>query len=293
MIGRTLWGLLALSLAASAAGVAFTPDHMLSPGPLADAHAALATDCFACHAPLQGLPAERCVECHTVADVGVRTTKGVALPAGTAFHQELLEQDCVVCHSDHAGPRLTQQERKPFSHALLKPGVRDTCDTCHTAPDDATHVSMGTRCQDCHSTNAWEPATFRHDRLAADVLAACEACHKPPSDNLHAQFDGGCGDCHAQSAWLPATFEHDRYFALDRDHDASCATCHVGGDLSRYTCYGCHEHTAANIAGEHREEGIRDFADCVACHRSGEDEGEGRGRRGGGERGEEGEDDDD
>ena len=45
-------------------------------------------------------------------------------------------------------------------------------------------------------------------------------------------------------------------------------TCHTGNDYSRYTCYGCHEHTPAKIRSEHQEEGIRDFENCVECHRS-------------------------
>jgi hypothetical protein len=40
-------------------------------------------------------------------------------------------------------------------------------------------------------------------------------------------------------------------------------------DYSRYTCYGCREHTLANIRSEHVEEGIRQFDNCVECHRSG------------------------
>lgn len=39
-------------------------------------------------------------------------------------------------------------------------------------------------------------------------------------------------------------------------------------DYSRYTCYGCHEHTPDNIRREHIEEGIRDFDNCVECHRN-------------------------
>ena len=54
---------------------------------------------------------------------------------------------------------------------------------------------------------------------------------------------------------------------LDRDHDVECATCHKGNDYSRYTCYGCHEHTLAKVRAEHQEEGIADFANCVECHR--------------------------
>jgi hypothetical protein len=46
-------------------------------------------------------------------------------------------------------------------------------------------------------------------------------------------------------------------------------TCHVRNDYSRYTCYGCHEHTPDNIRRKHVEEGIRQFDNCVECHRSG------------------------
>jgi len=35
-----------------------------------------------------------------------------------------------------------------------------------------------------------------------------------------------------------------------------------------YTCYGCNEHSPANIRREHTEEGIRNFDNCVECHRS-------------------------
>jgi hypothetical protein len=52
-----------------------------------------------------------------------------------------------------------------------------------------------------------------------------------------------------------------------------CVTCHVGNDYSRYTCYGCHEHTVQNILREHRDEGIRDLDNCVRCHRSADGEG--------------------
>ena len=45
-------------------------------------------------------------------------------------------------------------------------------------------------------------------------------------------------------------------------------TCHTGNDYSRYTCYGCHEHTPAKIRAEHQEEGISNFTNCVECHRS-------------------------
>ena len=90
----------------------------------------------------------------------------------------------------------------------------------------------------------------------------------------------------APTAWKPATFDHDKFFVLDRDHDAPCVHLPPGNDYSRYTCYGCHEHTPAKVRAEHDEEGIRDFENCVECHRDPRAEPQkGRGRdRGGRER---------
>lgn len=252
-------------------GVALTfvyPHLMVSPGALVQGHAELATDCFACHAPWRGAASERCVACHALPDIGLRTTKGVALVrtvastgagsvpnAGTntgtnptattgtsmraaagaasvekpsakpsakaAFHQELVEQDCMACHSDHAGPKLTQRSRKPFSHALLRTAVQQRC----------------------------------------------ESCHAKPVDTLHKGLTAGCAQCHSAEHWKPATFDHAQLFVLDRDHQTTCETCHTNSDYSRYTCYGCHEHTPANVRREHEKEGIRDFQNCVECHR--------------------------
>jgi Class III cytochrome C family/Cytochrome c3 len=239
--GGANWVLLVIgaNLAVLVALVFVYPHLMLSPGALVRGHAELATDCFACHKPWRGAASTLCIECHALPDIGLRTTKGATLAQTglkTAFHQELIEQDCVACHSDHEGPRLTQRSRKPFSHELLR-----------------------------------EPARAR-----------CEACHKAPTDSLHRRITGNCKQCHDAQRWKPATFEHDKLFVLDRDHDTKCVTCHVGHDYSRYTCYGCHEHRQDKVREEHLEEGIRDFENCVECHRSAAEEPK---RRGASERG--------
>ena len=236
------WGLLviALNLAALIGLVFYYPHLMISPGALIEGHRALATDCFACHTPWRGAASTRCETCHAVADIGLRTTLGAPLPQRglkISFHQELIESDCMACHSDHLGPRITAADRRPFSHELLRPAVRDRCDACHTAP----------------------------------------------TDRLHRQITGNCQQCHSNERWKPASFEHEKFFLLDADHDATCETCHTGNNFETYTCYGCHEHTPAGVAAEHREEGIRKFDDCVECHRSAEGEPEGRGGRDGGD----------
>jgi hypothetical protein len=215
------------------------PHLMVSPGPLETAHAHLATDCFACHTPFRGASADRCVTCHAVADIGLRTTTGIAKvrtgsKAPVPFHQHLQAQNCLACHSDHQGSRIGQDARMHFTHGLLQPTMQTNCATCHT----------------------------------------------PPANTLHRGFTAGCAQCHSTEGWTPSTFDHTRLFLLDGDHNAPCATCHVNSDTSRYTCYGCHEHQPDRISALHQREGIRNFQNCVACHRSADDEPEGHGERG-------------
>jgi hypothetical protein len=256
------------------------PHLMVSPGALVRGHAELATDCFACHSPWFGAASARCAKCHSAPDIGLRTTKGLPLADRTvkrAFHRELIEQDCTACHSDHAGPKLTHRSRKPFSHALLRAAVRVRCESCHAKPADTIHQELGVGCAQCHKAESWKPATFKHALLADAVLARCEGCHKTPVDSLHRQVKGNCKQCHSQDHWKPATFDHDKLFLLDRDHTTECATCHTNDEYSRYTCYGCHEHRQDKVRSEHEEEGIRDFENCVECHRSASDKSEKKG----------------
>jgi hypothetical protein len=200
------------------------PHLMVGPGKLIPGHHKLEADCFACHASFTGASSERCTTCHKPEDIGRLTSLGQPIQkplTATPFHQKLIKQDCVACHSDHAGVkryRVTGQ----FNHALLQPASRKEC----------------------------------------------QSCHKAPTDSLHQQITANCSQCHTADKWLPATFDHDKYFVLDRDHNAKCVTCHVRNDYSRYTCYGCHEHTPEKIRREHVEEGIRDYKNCVECHRS-------------------------
>ena len=184
---------------AGGAGLCLPAPHG-EPGPLVKGHAELTTNCFACHTPWRGAASGRCVECHAVADVGLKTTKGLPIAAGTikgSFHQALIEQDCIACHSDHQGPKLTQRSRKPFSHALLTAAVRDTCSSCHAAPQNALHRKLSAECSTCHQSTAWKPAHFDHNKhfvLDRDHQASCETCHK---NNDYSTYT--CYGCHEHS----------------------------------------------------------------------------------------------
>lgn len=257
------------------AGLVFTYPHLLvAPGMLIADHEKLEADCFACHAPFRGAMAERCATCHKPDEIGRLTTTGVPIdkPAtSTPFHQKLIQQNCVACHSDHKGV-MRYREKGYFNHALLQADTRDQCQTCHSSPTDTLHRQITVNCSQCHTQEKWKPASFDHALLPVNTRNQCQACHRTPTDALHRQITGNCGQCHTQEKWTPATFDHDKYFQLDRDHNVECVTCHVNNDFSRYTCYGCHEHTPRNIRDEHIEEGIRNFEDCVKCHRSADED---------------------
>jgi hypothetical protein len=221
-MNKTLKFILALNLVGLAILAFVFPQLMVSPGKLIPGHSELEVDCFACHAPLTGAATERCTTCHKPEEIGKLTTLGQPIKkplTSTPFHQKLLKQDCLACHSDHAGVKRYHTEGR-FNHALLQMDARAECSSCHTAPEDS----------------------------------------------LHRQISGNCDQCHSDQRWKPATFDHDNYFVLDSDHNAECATCHQQNDYSRYSCYGCHEHTPENIRREHIEEGIRDYKNCAECH---------------------------
>lgn len=126
-MSRILRIVLAANLIAIAILAFVYPNLMVGPGKLISGHRQLESDCFACHAPLLGADSKRCVSCHKPADVGRLTTTGLPVLkplSSTPFHQRLASQDCVACHSDHAGVKRYRQQGR-FNHALLQ---KDTLD---------------------------------------------------------------------------------------------------------------------------------------------------------------------
>lgn len=258
-------------------------------------HASLTTslqkNCTACHKnqtptdPLHRNAKGNCIDCHTI-----KKWK----PA-TFNHKQLadsIKKECITCHkADQPNDKLHREvtatcaechntnkwEPATFDHKQLAASGGKQCINCHKAeqPNDKLHREMTANCVVCHSTKNWKPATFDHKKFAG--AKQCISCHKSdrPNDNLHSQSEANCAACHGTNRWKPATFNHNRYFRLDRDHQASCKTCHTNpANYKQYTCYNCHEHTASNIAAVHREEGIYNYQNCVRCHRNGSGEGE-------------------
>ena len=220
---RWILAIIAANLAAIVALVFVYPHLMVSPGALMSAHASLATDCFACHAPLRGAAPARCTTCHALPDIGIRTTKGVPIAsrkAHPAFHQDLRESNCVACHSEHQGARPPPESRKAFSHALLRSETQALCESCHKAPADTLHREMPGGCSKCHAPPAWKPATFDHARLfllEGDHDTACVTCHV---GNDYGRYT--CYGCHEHT---PSNIRSKHVREGIQDF-SNCVSCH-------------------------------------------------------------------
>lgn len=222
MTPRWVWIGLGATLAAILGLAALLPHQLVSPGNLRPAHASLQQDCFACHEAFHGAAAARCVKCHTLADIGRRTTKGASITWSRTppFHQALLTQDCMACHTDHPRPRLVRKPALAFDHALLRPEVRGGCGTCHSPPEDDLHRSLARSCGQCHSSQAWRPARFDHRRyfsLEPPHDAKCSTCHARGNFRTYT-----CYGCHEhQKARIEAEHLEEGIRNIQ-----NCARCH-------------------------------------------------------------------
>ncbi|MCX7670719.1 MAG: hypothetical protein N2439_11690 [Anaerolineae bacterium] len=253
--------------------------------------------CTACHRQADAAYMERhladfgeaCLGCHDGVDRYSRQRfdhDRLLFPL-TGKHEE------IACAGCHAGARTVADLQ----------AAPPTCIGCHRM-DDAHQGEFGTDCAACHHTAGWKPATFDHSKSAfpltgkhADVrcerchvnqvfkgtATTCIGCHQDPVYHV-GMFGTACADCHTADGWRPARYDRPHTFPFDHGESgvSPCKTCHPDR-VNTYTCYGCHEHAPTGIESKHLEEGIRDFADCVKCHPTGQEK-EGEGEKGEGEK---------
>ncbi|MBF0620943.1 MAG: class III cytochrome C family protein [Magnetococcales bacterium] len=163
------------------------------------------------------------------------------------------DKKCVTCHKPLEIDRL--KPNRKFHHKQLQ---ERSCVNCHTD-------HRGTE-------NKQATQAFDHALLSKKHRSQCTSCHTLPTDRLHRNIKQACHSCHTNQHWKPATFDHTRLFRFDRHHPADCASCHPDQKYDQYSCYGCHEHSPSKVRHEHLEEGIRNFQNCVTCHRSGDED---------------------
>jgi hypothetical protein len=188
------------------------------------------TDCSQCHLTSGWLPA---TFDHNLSGFGL-----------TGAHVSLA---CSSCHANNV-----------FS------GLPTTCYGCH-AKNDPHGGRFGTDCAQCHSTTAWQPASFNHNLSSFPLTGAhanlactqchvnntfagtpsfCAACHAEPA--FHAGLFAGtpCDSCHNTSAWTPASYNGSHPGGCDGNcinhRNATCRDCHTV-NLSTATCTKCHD----------------------------------------------------
>jgi hypothetical protein len=293
-----------------------TFDHSKTGFPLTNAHADPPRVCLDCHINNNyNLTSTACVTCHLTNYRGAKNPDHVA--GGFA-------QTCQQCHSTSAWQPATFDHTTvgfPLTNAHADPPrvcldchinnnynlTTTACVSCHLAnyqgAKNPDHVAghFAQTCQTCHSTSAWQPATFDHTtvgfpltnahadppRVCLDchinnnynlTTTACVSCHlanyqgaKNP-DHVAGNFSQTCQQCHNTSAWQPATFDHNSVgFPLTNAHadpPRVCLDCHINNNynLTTTTCASCHlkDYNAATTPLNHVQLGFP--TTCQSCH---------------------------
>ena len=205
--------------------------RLISPGPLARAHANLegADKCVRCHEQGKRVSPARCLACHDPIAQRIAKKKGVHRNAGG---------DCVACHVEHAG---RDAELRPFDPKKFD----------HRAETGfALEGRHAMDCSRCHKARSY-----------LGLSPACTSCHKDPHGG---RLGSDCARCHPVSAPFRQAgqqFDHSRTaFPLEGAHrDVACAKCHAGGKyagIAHASCVDCHRNPHKSKVGP----------DCRACH---------------------------
>jgi hypothetical protein len=217
---------------------------LISPGPLARAHAELEgiSKCQTCHERGRRVVAEKCLACHQpIAD-------RIARKAGV--HRDV-KGDCVTCHVEHAGREgeLRPFDQRGFDHA----GVAGF-------PLDGKHAPVAGRCEACHKTRSF-----------VTVASTCASCH---TDVHKGALGRNCASCHSTAAaftTLGGAFDHAKAaFRLTGAHrTVACASCHVNKQfkgLKFSTCSDCHTDPHRSVPRTVAAQTVSFASSCATCH---------------------------
>ena len=243
-------------------------DHSRTNYPLLGKHAAVACkDCHKTEDFKTPVAFERCLDCHT--DVH-----------GGQFTHRQDGGDCKSCHDEASWKpaRFTAADHARTAYPLLGKHAAVDCTKCHLPKGKQTayHVVLfaactachqdqhkhqfaarhNNRCEDCHDTAGWKPATYSfaaHDQTSfalkgAHIAVPCSGCHIPRgADTAYHPAAAICTDCHRTP--------HGSLVAALR-----CEACHSvlsWKERSRFD----HSQTAFTLLGRHAA------VDCLACHK--------------------------
>jgi hypothetical protein len=265
-------------------------DHDDTDFPLKDAHEK--TSCNACHInkKYEETP-KTCISCHQVNDV----------------HRGGYGKKCESCHNSKEWTEAKFDHKKETDFPLYGQHKKTACSNCHVPGvpankgkdkkdlptkcygchrnDDSHKGRNGKKCDDCHSSTAWDKQKFDHDKKTDFPLhgkhkkVTCSACHKGDlyedklsikcidchkKDDAHKGKQGkNCDSCHNEKGWHSnVQFDHDlSSFPLIGMHAATqCEECHLTAE------YGS---TDAECNQCHASDDVHETTlgtDCHACH---------------------------
>jgi hypothetical protein len=243
--------------------------------PLVGKHAALA--CEKCHKTSnfeQAIPHERCQDCHQDPHHGQFATRAAGSDCSschnetgfkpTKFDLETHRQSRFPLEGKHASLRCDQCHEPKGKDTVYITG-KLTCPACHTDRHAGEFAGppWANRCDQCHTTDGFQPTTFSVSRHAQTQFALagkhesaqCHDCHKPLAI--------------AASTLPPASAPPLQYHFPSR----ACNTCHMDPHQTKLSCDTCHtpqgwkdvlafDHstTKFKIEGAHRD------VKCIQCH---------------------------
>lgn len=285
----------------------------LSPGDLTTSHADLEglANCTQCHTLGDKVSNDKCLACHTEIKELVDNRLG--------YHssRDVRGKDCALCHSEHHGRNfdMVRFDEENFNHDLtgyeltgahqkidcrdchmpdfiadrdLKKrkntflGLNQDCVACH---EDVHQGTLYLDCVNCHSTDAFAPATyFNHDHTDYPLVgkhqevdcidchrietrkgkefqvftgiefANCNSCHEDVHDN---NLGTNCKQCHSETSFTS--------MSRIRRFDHNTTDFPLRGAHQRVDCRECHNMDVAPANVFQDQIGISPD-DCVSCH---------------------------
>lgn len=238
-----------------------------------------------------------CNSCHNprdfvVNEINCKTCHEQAKPDFMNQHMQDFPLACLSCHDGL--DRMVNFDHATTTFPLTGGHADQTCGKCHTGGNFAdmsvecgtcheeptVHAGLfSTNCQECHTTTAWQPASFEdqvfdHTNTAGfsldkhilgyqDEPINCQSCHALDDGSFNQQscinchmnhdeafiqqhqveFGSNCLACHDGFDRM-ANFDHNQFFTLDGHHaELDCQECHLDHIYSGTTseCAGCHQ----------------------------------------------------
>jgi hypothetical protein len=163
--------------------------------------------------------------------------------------------ECAACHKP-AGPQTVYRV------------AHDLCTNCHRDQHDGQFASSyQDRCETCHTTETYSPATFtlaRHNQtrfplLGSHLAVACGDCHnKPPEHRAGVfHFSGlSCSACHQDPHQWGFSGDTTASSAVARFQCETCHTVRAWREVAKFD----HSATRFGLTGAHRA------LACRQCH---------------------------